>query len=222
MGAHVPSTAQGVDGIVAVLVLLTELAMLRAPYRHSQVRLYAFQSAVVTALTVVVAATQHAGGLYALAGESLVLKVVVIPAVVLRLLRGTERDLARSTVLGVPSMILIALGVSAFGFFAIGSLHLRSATLPGTALAVAAAVVLVAFVLIILRADVVSQAIGFFSTENGISVASLMLAAGMPAVAEVSFLFDLLVAVVVFGVVIRVHHGRSQTMSTGELDRLRG
>ncbi len=72
------------------------------------------------------------------------------------------------------------------------------------------------------RADVVSQAVGFFSLENGVSVASLVVAAGLPLVVEVAFLFDLLVAVVVFGVIMRVHHGRTKTLSTEELDRLRG
>jgi len=56
------------------------------------------------------------------------------------------------------------------------------------------AAVLVAFILMIMRRDVVSQAIGFFSLQNGVSVASLVVAAGMPLILEVAFLFDLLVA----------------------------
>jgi hydrogenase-4 component E len=150
------------------------------------------------------------------------LKVVLVPGLVLRLLRDAEVDLAGSSVLGVASMTLIAIGVSAFGFFAVGSLQVHSIALPKTALAIAVAVVLVAFVLIILRADVVSQAIGFFSLENGVSVASLVVAAGLPLVVEVAFLFDLLVAVVVFGVIMRVHHGRTKTLSTENLDQLKG
>ncbi len=217
-----PTTYAGVADVIAVLVLLTEFAMLRAPLLRSQVRLYMFQSLVVTALAVVVAATRHIDELYVLALLSFALKVVLVPNLVLRLLRDADVDLAGSSVLGVASMTLIAIGVSAFGFFAVGSLHVHSTALPTTALAVAAAVVLVAFVLIILRSDVVSQAIGFFSLENGISVASLVVAAGMPVVVEVAFLFDLLVAVVVFGVIMRVHHGRTKTLSTDELDRLKG
>jgi hydrogenase-4 component E len=222
MMSHVPSTYAGAADVVAVLVLLTEFAMLRAPFLRSQVRLYAFQSLVVTALAVVVASTRHIHDLYVLALLSFVLKVVGVPRFVLRLLRDADVDLAGSSVFGVASMILIALGVSAFGFFAVGSLHVHSATLPTSALSIAAAIVLVAFVLIILRADVVSQAIGFFSLENGVSVAALVVAAGLPLVVEVEFLFDLLVAVVVFGVIMRVHHGRTNTLSTDELDRLRG
>lgn len=217
-----PSTYAGVADVVAILVLLTEFAMLRAPLLRSQVKLYSFQSLVVTALAVDIAAVRHINDLYALAALSFVLKVVLVPGLVLRLLSDAEVDLAGSPVLGVASMILIAIAVSAFGFFAVGSLHVHSRTLPTVALAIAAAVVLVAFVLIILRTDVVSQAMGFFSLENGVSVASLVVAAGLPLVVEVAFLFDLLVAVVVFGVIMRVHHGRTKTLSTEELDRLRG
>ena len=60
--------------------------MLRAPLLRSQVRLYAFQSLVVTALAVVVAATRHIDELYVLAVLSFALKVVLVPGVVLRLL----------------------------------------------------------------------------------------------------------------------------------------
>jgi hydrogenase-4 component E len=221
---HVPSTYAGVADVVAVLVLLTEFAMLRATLLRSQVRLYAFQSLAVTVLAVVVASTRHIDELYVLALLSFALKVVLVPSLILRLLPDADADvdLGSNSVLGVASMILIAIGVSAFGFFSVGSLKVHSVALPTSALAIATAVVLVAFVLIILRADVVSQAIGFFSLENGVSVASLVVAAGLPLVVEVAFLFDLLVAVVVFGVIMRVHHGRSNTLSTEELDQLRG
>jgi hydrogenase-4 component E len=222
MSAQVPSTTAGVEDIVAVLVLLTELAMLRGPLLRSQVRLYAFQSLAVSVLAVVVAATRHVVDIYVLAGLSFALKVMIVPAVMTRMLRDADMDIAGSPKLGVASSVLVALAVSVFGFFAVGSLHVHSSLLPTTTLAVASAVVLVAFVLIVLRSDVVSQAVGFFSLENGVSIASLVIAAGLPLVAEMTFLFDLLVAVVVFGVIIRVHHGRSRTLSTEELDRLRG
>jgi hydrogenase-4 component E len=44
----------------------------------------------------------------------------------------------------------------------------------------------------------------------------------MPLFLEIAFLFDLLVAVVVFGLLIRVHHGRADSLSTTELTSLRG
>jgi hydrogenase-4 component E len=218
----VPSSFSGGTEAIALVVLLSEFAMLRAPLARSQIKLYALQSLAVSALAVFVAATQHIDALYVLAALSFVLKVVLVPNIVLRLLRDTRVDLAGSNRLGVATMVLIAIAISVFGFFVVDGLPVHSRSLPVHALGLAMAVILVAFLLVILRSDVVSQAAGFFSLENGVSVAGLVVAAGLPLIVEVAFLFDLLVAVVVFGVLMRVHHGRGQTLSTDALDRLRG
>ena len=207
---------------MAIVVLLSEFAMLRAPLSRSQIKLYSFQSMVVTVLAIFIAADRHIDGLYAVAAISLILKVVVIPAIVLRLLRDAKVELVASNRIGVASMVLISILVSIFAMVVIDGLYVHSKSLPTAALGVAVAVVLVSFLLVIFRSDVVSQAVGFFSLENGVSVASLVVAAGLPLIVEVAFFFDLLVAVVVFGVLMRVHHGRTQSLSTDLLDQLKG
>ena len=53
-------------------------------------------------------------------------------------------------------------------------------------------------------------------------MASLVVAAGLPLILEVAFLFDLLVAVVVFGVLIRLHHAADPIAVHRDLTRLRG
>lgn len=218
----VPTLFDGIANSLAVLVLLIEFGMLRASLYRAQVRLYAAQSAAVSVLAVVLAVGRNLPDLYILAALSFVLKVIIVPAVILRLLRGSKSEIAGSGALGVASEVVISIVVAAFGFFAVGVLGIHSSVLPTTALSLSVAVVLVSFVLMILRRDVVSQAIGFFSLENGVSMASLVVAAGLPLILEVAFLFDLLVAVVVFGVLIRVQSLRSRTLSTVNLDRLRG
>ena len=222
MGPVPSGYASGAD-IAALLVLLTEFAMLRAPQLRSQVRLYAFQSFVVVVLTIVTGAVTGYSDLFILAGLSLLLKVVIVPALMFRLLRQLDTDqLHHPAGGGGGSMVLVAIAASAFGFFVLRSLDFRSKVLPTATLSVSVAVVLVAFVLVILRSDVVSQAVGFFSLENGVSIVSMAIAAGLPVVVEVSFLFDLLVAVVVFALIMRAHHARAGTLSTEALDRLRG
>jgi hydrogenase-4 component E len=221
-GHGVPSVFGGGANAVAVVVLLLEFGMFRQALLRDQIRLYATQSAAVAVLAVIVAAARHVPELYVLAALSAALKVVIVPLVLRRQLRGAGEEIAGSGTLGLPSTILLAIAVGAFGFFAVGTLGIAGVTLPQTALGLAMAVVLVAFVLMIVRRDVVSQAIGFFSLENGVSLAALVIAAHMPLILEVAFLFDLLVAVVVFGVLIRFHHGRSESLSTAGLTRLRG
>ncbi len=220
--AEPPGSYAGLTTVLAVLMLVIEFGMLQATLLRAQVRLYAAQSVVISVLAVVVAATRHVPGLYGLAAFSVALKVVAVPLVMLRLLRRTNQEIAGSRALGVASMVLLAVAVAAFGFFASARFRLASPVLPATALAVAVAIVLVSFVLMIMRRDVVSQAVGFFVLENGVSLASLVVAASLPLILEVAFLFDLLVAVVVFGVLIRLHHLRSETLSTSQLTELRG
>lgn len=212
----------GTANTVAIVVLLLEFLMLRAAMLRAQIRLYAAQSLAVSVLAAVVAGGRGIPELYVLAAVSLALKAIVVPMVILRLMRDSSTEIAGSGALGVASEVIVSIVVAAFGFFVVGALDIHSAVLPKAALSLSVAVVLVAFMLMIVRRDVVSQAVGFFSLENGVSMASLVVAAGLPLILEVAFLFDLLVAVVVFGVLMRLHHGRTHSLSTESLTRLRG
>lgn len=222
MTAPVPSSFTSISDMIALSVLLSEFIMLRAPLLRSQLKLYAVQSVLVTILTGFLAATHHISELYVFGAISFLLKVIVVPTVILRLLERREISLTNRSSLGVASMTLMAAGVSAIGFFTMDSIHFDSPALPTSALSISMAIVLVAFLLAILRSDVASQAIGFLSMENGVSIASLVVASGLPLVIDIAFLFDLLVAAIVFGLLIRVHHSRTKTLSTEILDRLKG
>jgi hydrogenase-4 component E len=221
-----PGVYDGAANVIAALMLLLEFGMLRQALVRDQVRLYAAQSALISVLAIVIAADRNLPDLYALAALSGTLKVVVVPLVLRRLLRSPDGDetpgVAGSYTLSPASAVLAAIGLAAFGFFSFGSLGIHSPEAPPTALALAGAMVFVAFGLMIVRRDVASQAIGFFSLENAISLASLVVAAGLPLLLETAFLFDLLLAVVVFAMLIRAHRARSESLSTADLTKLRG
>jgi hydrogenase-4 component E len=221
-----PGIYQGAANVIAALMLLLEFGMLRQALVRDQVRLYAAQSALISILAVVIAADRNLPGLYALAALSALLKVVAVPLVLRRLLGSPAveetRGVAGSHTLNPASAVLACIALAAFGFFCFGSLGIHGTQAPALALSIAGAMVLVAFGLMIVRRDVASQAIGFFSLENAVSLASLVLAAELPLLLETAFLFDLLLAVVVFGMLIRAHHARAESLSTADLSRLRG
>ena len=226
-----PGVYQGAANVIAAGMLLIEFGMLRQALARDQVRLYAAQSALLSVLAIVIAADRNLPDLYALAVLSGGLKVVAVPLVLRRLLgravpegRDEEEPLgvAGSHTLSPASAVLAGIVLAAYGFFCFGSLGIHGPAAPATALAVAAAMVLVAFELMIVRRDVASQAIGFLALENAISLAALVVAAGLPLILETAFLFDLLVAIVVFGMLIRAHHTRAESLSTADLTRLQG
>jgi hydrogenase-4 component E len=176
---------------------------------------------------VVSAADWNLPDLYALAGLSATLKVVAVPLVLRRILgrvgaNGHDEEepagVVGSYTLSPASAVLAGIVLAALGFFCFGAFHIHGSAAPATALAIAGAMVLVAFGPMIVRRDVASQAVGFFTLENAISLAALVVAAGLPLVLETGFLFDLLIAVVVVGMQIRAHYTRAESLSTGRPD----
>ena len=227
-GVQAPGVYEGAANVIAAGMLLLEFGMLRQALVRDQVRLYAAQSALISVLAIVIAADRNLPDLYALAALSAALKVVAVPLVLRRLLRRAGLDdeetpgVAGSNTLSPATAVLAGIVLAAFGFFCFGALGIHGSAAPALALALAAAMVLVSFGLMIVRRDVASQAIGFFSLENAISLAALVVASGLPFILETGFLFDLLVAVVVFGMLIRAHHSRAESLSTADLTKLQG
>jgi len=226
-GVQAPGVYEGAANVIAAGMLLLEFGMLRQALVRDQVRLYMAQSALISVLAIVIAADRNLPDLYALAALSAALKVVAVPLVLRRLLRRAgfddeETGVAGSNTLSPATAVLAGIVLAAFGFFCFGSLGIHGPAAPALALSLAAAMVLVSFGLMIVRRDVASQAIGFFSLENAISLAALVVASGLPFILETGFLFDLLVAVVVFGMLIRAHHSRAESLSTADLTKLQG
>src|SRR5580692_1381150 len=224
-----PGVYEGVATVIAAVMLLLEFGMLRQALVRDQIRLYMGQSALLSVLAVVIAADRNLPDLYALAALSAALKVVAVPLVMRRLLGRTESQegedapgVAGSQTLSPASSVLAGIVLAAVGFFCFGALKISGPAAPALALSLAGAMVLVAFGLMIVRRDVASQAIGFFSLENAISLAALVVASGLPLILETAFLFDLLVAVVVFTMLIRAHHTRTESLSTADLTKLQG
>jgi hydrogenase-4 component E len=227
-GVQAPGVYEGAANVIAAGMLLLEFGMLRQALVRDQVRLYAAQSALISVLAIVIAADRNLPDLYVLAALSAALKVVAVPLLLRRLLGRTGADeeetpgVAGSNTLSPATAVLAGIVLAAFGFFCFGELKIRGPAAPALTLSLAGAMVLVAFGLMIVRRDVASQAIGFFSLENAISLAALVVASGLPLILETAFLFDLLVAVVVFTMLIRAHHTRTESLSTADLTKLQG
>ena len=210
--------------IAAVLVLLLEYGMLRSQVVWEQLRLYALGSAVVAALAIGTAATGHGGGeLYVLAAVTIGLKALLFPLGIGFVLRRLEAEARVPSVIGVPSAILIGVALCALSFIVLRPVHIGAeAALPLSALPVAVGGVLVAFLLMVLRPYAPSQLLGFLVLENAVSVASLVIAPGLPIILALLLLFDVLVGVLVFVVLVQYLAVERTAVRTDVLNRLTG
>jgi len=145
----------------------------------------------------------------------LVARGIVLPVLLYRVVAGTrEPRRVRSEGAALPRLLLaVAAMVSAAAL--IPSFGLDR---PGAEHATAALVVL-GIVIAAVRRAVVFQMLGFLVAENGIYLAGLTVAGGVPAVVELALVFDLVVVLAIaaaFGAKIHQHFG------TGDTSLLRG
>ena len=142
------------------------------------------------------AATGHGSSeLYVLAAVTIALKALLFPLGIRFVLRRLEAEARVPSVIGAPSAILIAIALCALAFIVLRPVHIGAeAALPLSALPVAVGGVLVAFLLMVLRPYAPSQLLGFLVLENAVSVASLVIAPGLPIILALLLLFDVLLA----------------------------
>ena len=81
---------------------------------------------------------------------------------------------------------------------------------------------LIGFLILALRHEAVSQILGLLVLENGIFLGSQILVPGMPLLIEMVILFDLLIIVACFGVLVGYLMTHAGTTSSLELKRLVG
>jgi formate hydrogenlyase subunit 4/hydrogenase-4 membrane subunit HyfE len=210
--------------ISAVAVLLLELGMLRSQDVWEQLRLYALGSFVVAGLAIATAADGRGGSdLYALAAVTVALKALLFPFGIGYVLRNLEADPRVPSVVGVPTAILLAIVLSGFSFVALRNVAIGGVSaLPLSALPIAVAGVLVALLLMVLRPHAPSQLLGFLVLENAVSVGSLVIAPGLPLILALLLLFDVLIGVLVFVVLVQYLAVEKTAVRTDILDRLTG
>jgi formate hydrogenlyase subunit 4/hydrogenase-4 membrane subunit HyfE len=210
--------------ITAVGVLLLEFGMLRSQDVWEQLRLYALGSVVVAALAFATAASRQGdSSLYVLGAVTIALKALMFPLGIRYVLRRLDVEPRVPSVIGAPSAMLLAIVACGFTFIVLRPVHIGAeAALPLSALPIAVGGVLVAFVLMVLRPYAPSQLLGFLVLENSVSVASLVIAPGLPIILALLLLFDVLIGVLVFVILVQYLAVERTAVRTDVLNRLTG
>jgi formate hydrogenlyase subunit 4/hydrogenase-4 membrane subunit HyfE len=210
--------------ITAVIVLLLEFGLLRSQEVWEQLRLYALGSGFVAALAFTTAATGHGeSSLYALGAVTIGLKALLFPLGIRFVLRRLDAGPRVPSSIGVASGILLAIALCCLAFIVLRPVQIGAeAALPLSALPVAVGGVLVAFLLMVLRPYAPSQLLGFLALENAVTVASLVIAPGLPLILALLLLFDVLIGVLVFVVLVQYLAIQRTAVRTDVLNRLTG
>ena len=196
---NLPLSAQLIN-LCAALLLLIAFAMLSQRRILSLINLYAMQGLMLSISTAIVASYSGQHHLYYSAGLTLLLKVLVLPWILHRLIRRLNVKWDVETMFNIPTTMLIGNGLVVFAFNLAAPISQMAGTITKSTLGIAMASVLLSFLMMITRSKAIPQVVGFLAMENGLFFAATSATYGMPMVVELGIALDVLVGMFILGI----------------------
>ena len=159
----------------------------------SLIDLFAAQGLALACSTAIVAYATAQTHLYFSAGLTFVLKVVLLPWLLHRLIRRLDVKWDVEGLINVPTTMIIGLVLVVFSFNLAVPISQLASTVTRSTLGIAMATVMLSFLMMITRRKAMPQVIGFLSMENGLFFAATSATYGMPMVVELGIALDVLV-----------------------------
>lgn len=164
---------------------------------------------------------QNAPHLFVTAAIAFLVKGIIIPMALRRIVYRLEIHREIEQVIGGGPTMLLGLGLVALSIVVVLPTTAGVDPLAREDLAFALAVILLGLLMMITRHNAVTQIVGFMSLENGLVLAATG-TKGMPLVVEFSVAFSILIAFIVFGVFVFRIRERFDTVDVSALEEFRG
>ena len=202
-------------------MVLVSFMLLYQDRMHGLLNVFALHALVLALSVAWEALIQHAPHLFITAAIALVVKAIIIPLALHRIVRRLNIHRSVETVVGIGPTMLAGMGLVALSTALMLRVTAAADALARQDLAFALSVVLLGLLMMVSRRNAVSQVVGLMSIENGLILAAAG-AKGMPLVVEISVAFSVLVAFIVIGVFLFRIRERFDTVDVQALDRFRG
>jgi len=215
------SFALDVSHLLAGSLVLLSFMMLYQVRMFGLINVFALHAVALVLAILWQGYIQNAPSLFLTATIALVMKAVVIPVALRRLVvqLGVHRTI--ETVVGIGPTMLAGIALVALSMVVMLGVTTTSDPLAREDLALALSVLLLGLLMMVSRRNAVSQVIGFMSMENGLILAAAG-ARGMPLIVEISVAFSILIAFIVIGIFLFRMRERFDTVDVQALDRFRG
>ena len=210
--------------LMAALVLVLQIAVVAQRWIVTHIRIFAMQSFLLAMIAATIAWFNHAPHIYIAAALTLVVKVILVPILLERLVVRMDIREEIKPIINVPLSVVISGGLTLLGYVVAESFY-KPDEPPGLGhneLAVAISLFLIGFFTMINRRKALTQVLALLSLENGLFLAAISLTYGMPLIVELGILFDVLVAAMVLGILIYRIRETFESIDVSRLRRLRG
>ena len=216
-----PALIGQIINLFAAVLLLVSFAMLAQRRILSLIDLFAAQGLVLCLSAAFVAWATGQTHLYWSAGLTFLLKVLLLPWILHRLIRRLNVKWDVETLINIPTTMLVGLVLVILAFNLAQPVSELAGTVTRGTLGIALASVLLAFLMMITRSKAVPQVIGFLAMENSLFFAATAATYGMPMVVELGIALDVLVGVIILGVFFFQIRERFDSLDIRHLEKLK-
>ncbi|MEP7018566.1 MAG: hypothetical protein ABI899_11180 [Actinomycetota bacterium] len=213
------TTYAGLLDLAAGAFLLTAVLIVWRRELRAIVRLLAWQGMALAAIPLVEGIYQGDRAIVTVGVIVLVLKALVLPILLGRVVGTEDQERRESTPLvNTTASLLITAGLTVMAYAVTRPIIALDPTEATRAVPAAFAVILIAVFVMVSRRRALSQAVGFLMLDNGIAATGFLITAGVPLIVELGASLDALFAVLVLGVLTgRMRRAFGDT----DLDQLR-
>jgi hydrogenase-4 component E len=210
-----------VINLLAAILLMLAFAMISQRRILSLIQLFTMQGIVLVAATAIVGYVTQQSHLYLSAGLTFVLKVVLIPLLLHRVINRLNVRWDVETLINIPTTMLIGIVLVIFAFNLAAPISGLSQSVARGTLGIALACVLLSFLMMITRTKAIPQVIGFLAMENALFFAATSATYGMPMVVELGIALDVLVALIILGVFMFQIREQFDSLDIRHLEKLK-
>ena len=207
--------------LFAAVLLVLSFALLTQRRVLSLIQLFTLQGATLVMSTTVMAYFTAQPHLYYSAALTFVLKVLLMPWLLHRLIVRLNVRWDIETLINIPTTMLLGIVLVIFAFNLALPISELSVSIARGTLGIALACVLLSFLMMITRTKAIPQVIGFLAMENALFFAATSATYGMPMVVELGIALDVLVGMIILGVFMFQIREQFDSLDIRHLEKLK-
>jgi hydrogenase-4 component E len=225
LAAHLSPLAASVFSLIAIASLLLAFVMLGSRWLRHYLFAFTAESWLIGILS---ASVGYYGGypeLYLIAILTVLFRGCLLPYLIFRIIRRMNVPREVHVIVQASSSMVIGAFAVVFALNVAAEIGVELGfgnTVVVLALTVMLSMKLIGFLMLAVRHEAISQILGLLVLENGIFLGAQILVPGMPLLIEIVILFDLLIVVACFGLMVQYLMTHVGTTSSLHLRRLVG
>lgn len=208
--------------LCAAGMLVSAYLMVGQKALFTTIRLYGIQSFLLALVAATIAIAESRHELFITAALTVGLKATLIPWFLMRTVDriGIHREV--EPFLNVPASLITCLGLTVVGYRVSTGFQEGARGVGHHLIGVALSLLLIGLFLMVTRKKAITQILALLTVENAVFLVAVGVTSGMPLIVELGISFDVILAVLVLGVLVRRIVGRFESMDVSQLSKLKG